>query len=318
MPHVLLIVWPHLLVIAALVAVLWLLLRLSGAKLRLARLRQLHCSERGGVQSLSFVLTLPLFIMILMGIVQASQIMIAQIVVEYAAIAAARSAIVWIPAELEPSLEQENGIGELVLGEDESFAGEGQTWYVNADQRSPKFRRIKLAAAMACMPIAPSRTIERDRSHPDNDAYDSIRAAYFSIAPTSAANNLRTEERLEHKLAYSLTNTLVDIQVIHPGREPPLAFYGIRDRFQEFAPNEIGWQDQINVQVVHRLALLPGPGRMLSKAVSQPDGTRDRIAEGIQHEDGEYFWPLFAYATLGNEGEKPVYRYDHQLFGQPY
>ncbi|MEX1222979.1 MAG: TadE family protein [Pirellulales bacterium] len=318
MPHVLLIVWPHLLVIAALAVVLWLLVKASGARLHLARLRDLHRGERGGVQSLSFVLTLPLFIMILMGIVQASQIMIAQVVMEYAAVAAVRSAIVWIPAQLEPSLEEENGIGDLVLVADEGFAGEGQTWYVNADESSPKYRRIKLAAAMACMPIAPSRTIEFDQSHPDNAAYQAIRAAYFSLAPTSAAENLRTEARLEHKLAYSLTNTLVDISIFHKGNEPPLAFYGLPDRVEEFAPNEVGWQDQITVQVVHRLALLPGPGRMLSKVVSRPDGTRDRVAEGIEHADGEYFWPLFAYASLGNEGEKPVYRYDHQLFGQPY
>ena len=63
----------------------------------------------GQRQSLSFVLTLPFFIMILLFIVQVSQLMIGQIVVEYAAFAAARAAAVWIPAydtsaagEIEP------------------------------------------------------------------------------------------------------------------------------------------------------------------------------------------------------------------------
>jgi len=66
--------------------------------LLLCRLRRLHRDEAGNVQSLSFVLTLPIFIMLMMLIVQASQLMIGQVVVEYAAVAAARSAIVWIPA----------------------------------------------------------------------------------------------------------------------------------------------------------------------------------------------------------------------------
>ena len=52
------------------------------------------------MQSLSFVLTLPLFIMVMMMIVQVSQLMIGMVVVHYAAFAAARSAAVWIPAAM--------------------------------------------------------------------------------------------------------------------------------------------------------------------------------------------------------------------------
>ena len=44
----------------------------------------------GSVQTLSFVLTLPIFIMVMMLIVQVSQLMIGLIVVHYAAYAAAR------------------------------------------------------------------------------------------------------------------------------------------------------------------------------------------------------------------------------------
>ena len=72
----------------------------SRAQLRLGRLFKLHRDEVGSVQSLSFVLTLPLFIMIMMMIVQVSQLMIGTVVVHYAAFAAARSAAVWIPAAM--------------------------------------------------------------------------------------------------------------------------------------------------------------------------------------------------------------------------
>ena len=62
-----------------------LLAGLSRARLELGRLRQLHADQRGSAQSLSFVLTLPLFIMVLLFIVQVSQLMIGKVVVEYAA-----------------------------------------------------------------------------------------------------------------------------------------------------------------------------------------------------------------------------------------
>ena len=80
------------------------MVRLSGLRPRLGRLRRLHRDQAGSVQSLSFVLTLPLFVMVMMLIVQVSQLMIGLIVVHYAAYAAARSAVVWIPANL-PSPE---------------------------------------------------------------------------------------------------------------------------------------------------------------------------------------------------------------------
>src|SRR5262245_60680206 len=70
---------------------------------------QLHADERGSVQSLSFVITAPIFIMLMMLAVQITQLMIGEIVVNYAAYAAARSATVFIPARIErPMIELEN------------------------------------------------------------------------------------------------------------------------------------------------------------------------------------------------------------------
>ena len=93
---------PWLALLAGAFALVALLLRINGSRIRLRRLWSLHRDESGSAQSLSFVLTLPLFVMVMLFIVQVSQLMIGTIVVHYAAFATARSAIVWIPAEMEP------------------------------------------------------------------------------------------------------------------------------------------------------------------------------------------------------------------------
>src|SRR4051812_39865065 len=91
---------PWLAILLILFLAAWVLVRFSRAHLRLGRLFELHRDEVGSVQSLSFVITLPLFIVVMMLIVQVSQLMIGTIVVHYAAFAAARSAAVWIPAAM--------------------------------------------------------------------------------------------------------------------------------------------------------------------------------------------------------------------------
>ena len=91
---------PWLALLLAGFACAYLLVRLNRSRLELGRLARLHRDQAGGVQSLSFVLTLPVFVIVMLFIVQVSQLMIGTIVVHYAAFAAARSAVVWIPARL--------------------------------------------------------------------------------------------------------------------------------------------------------------------------------------------------------------------------
>ena len=64
---------PWLVLLLVLILAAWALLRFSRVQLRLGRLLELHRDEVGSVQSLSFVLTLPLFIMIMMMIVDPPQ-----------------------------------------------------------------------------------------------------------------------------------------------------------------------------------------------------------------------------------------------------
>ena len=112
---------------------------------------RLHRDETGAVQSLSFVLTLPLFVMVMLFIVQLSQITIGRLAVEYAAMAAARSAAVWIPANMGDTFEAENRISSYVdLGE--TIDDEGQTYRrYRVEPGSPKVEKVRLAAAMALM-----------------------------------------------------------------------------------------------------------------------------------------------------------------------
>ena len=91
---------PWLALLLMLILAAWALLRFSRVQLRLGRLLNLHRDQTGSVQSLSFVLALPLFIFVMLMIVQVSQLMIGVVVVHYAAFAAARSAAVWIPAAM--------------------------------------------------------------------------------------------------------------------------------------------------------------------------------------------------------------------------
>ncbi|MES2789112.1 MAG: hypothetical protein V4719_05785 [Planctomycetota bacterium] len=77
-----------------------LLLQVCGGRCDWRRLRRLQKSEEGAVQSLSLVLTLPVFLLLVLFIVQVTQIMVGIMMVNYAAFAAARSASVWIPSDV--------------------------------------------------------------------------------------------------------------------------------------------------------------------------------------------------------------------------
>jgi hypothetical protein len=299
--------------------------RLSGGSLRLSRLRRLHRCEKGGVQSLSFVLTLPLFIMILMFIVQLSQLTIAKVVVENAALTTARSAMVWIPANLSDDggvPEHENQIGPYLQWQ-RTKPGPDATDYdvYTIVPDGKKFSKLHFAAAMACMSICPSRDMEITNRHPSSeDAAQSILRAYNAYVPAST-NNGRIPRRLANKLAYALDSTKISVEIHHRSTEPPLTWHDVGPYRNEFTPNEVGWQDQLVVTVEHDFALLPGPGRILARLASARPGTtrsqsyssssgqRDAVAERIETPRGIYVYPISATARLSNEGEKPILPY---------
>jgi hypothetical protein len=318
---------PWLGLLAALVGCAWLVVRLAGGRIELSRLRRLHGDQEGGVQSLSFVLTMPFFVMVLMMIVQVSQLMIGMVVVHYAALAAARSAIVWIPANTGAELENQistgytddPGISGQVVPETDPTAADygpgqgGMTYLVDtgtpASPASPKSAKILSAAVLGCMPIAPSRNLNLSLPAGGQAMAQTLQAAYGSMVSSSASNGA-INGRIANKLAYAFAATKVEVRFYHPNFEPPLVCYN--PPLGEFQPNELGWQDQVTVKVTHQYALLPGPGRLLAWIIRNPDGslTNDTVAQSIQQVGGVYVYPLTAEATLGNEGEKPVLPYE--------
>jgi hypothetical protein len=285
---------PYFLAIAIAVALLRLLVALSGARFQLSALKHLARDERGAVQSLSFVLTVPLFIMVLMFIVQLTQITIARLVVEYAAFAATRSAIVWIPANVD--VESANRIGIRNYERDR-----GNFAVYEIVPVGTKANRIRLAAAMACMPICPSRAQRAIGPPPPGQLVDALYSAYVAGSEVNRPARWRV---IRNKAEYALNRTRVEIEVEHPPSlsEPPLYWYWPSD---EFLPDEIGWRDGVSVTVYHDFALLPGPGRLLAQAVER----RDRVAERVVRRGGTWTYTLSATMTMQNEGQKSVRRY---------
>jgi hypothetical protein len=306
--------FPWLAVLAASVLVATGLVRLNPRQARSRGLRRLHRDEAGGVQSLSFVLTLPLFVMVLLLIVQVSQLMIGTIIVHYAAFAGARSALVWIPAVL--GSEGANCISSYApdpnatdqTPPDANAPGPGGMTYVVTPEGA-KYNKIFTAAVLACMPICPSRDLGIVLPPQAAATAAILQTAYAALAPGSAANS-RIDKRLQNKLAYAMGNTTVEIRFYHKNAEPPLTTWGKAEDVGEFYFNELGWQDLITVTVKHNLALLPGPGRLLARFAPGPSGV-DQVSSQISQNGNVYVYPLVASATLGNEGEKPVVSYGY-------
>jgi hypothetical protein len=311
---------PWLVALVALVVVAYLLVRINRARPDWRRLAALHREETGGVQSLAFVLTLPLFMMVMLFIVQVSQLMIAIGVVHYAAYAAARAATVWTPAAVAP-FEPENCLSSYVVDtqannqfpvldpNDPNYGpSEGGVTYFVAPG-SPKYNKILAAAVMACMPISPSRDLPAATTADSQGTTLSpaiIKAVYASMA-TSSQSNSRVPARLDNKLAYAAANTALEVRFYHSNQEPPLVTYLLPDDPAQFRAHEMGWQDQITVKVHYNLALLPGVGRVLAGHVF---GRQDGI-EGTPGPGGVYQYPLEAAISMGNEGERSVVRYGY-------
>lgn len=183
-----------------------LLVQFCGGRCDWRRLRRLGRGEEGAVQSLSLVLTLPVFLLLILFIVQITQIMIGIMMVNYAAFAAARAASVWIPADVStdmtfydppfdnPSINVNvasidqvvnlivprgamnvgatQGLLEpanVVAGSvDGSALPAGGSATVNAQNGagSYKYQKVKMAAVIPCLTISPSRSVGVDSQLP--------------------------------------------------------------------------------------------------------------------------------------------------------
>ena len=270
---------------------------------------QLHADERGSVQSLSFVITAPIFIMLMMLAVQITQLMIGEIIVNYAAFSAARSASVYIPARIErPMIELENWLNLRQMAGHE---------FDTSITFSPKLCAIHRAAALACLPIAPSRDLGK------GDITETVTQAIisaFNAYSSSGQSNKRLPKRLANKWAYAREATAVEVSTFHRRfgtsqssyqNEPPLWDSNPLNIEAYYKPTEVGWRDEITVKVTHNFALLPGPGRLLARTTgTDPNSAANRI----QTRSGVYYVPISASATMVPAGEKSIAPYIHQPY----
>lgn len=324
--------FPSLIALALAFAMLSGLLRISsrGCTLRqvVSRLRHLHRCEQGAVQSLSFVLTLPFFIVICMFIVQVSQLMIGVMVVHYAAYAAARSAIVWIPAAVDDFAE--NKLDSPITTESPVvLTGDGSLVRENF-----KYRKIFEAASLACAPISPSRDVGFALNDLSQGPAFVMQDLYASLAPESQQNT-RIPDRIQHKLAYSFRNTAVRVEFLDKNtlrgptynprmlvRDPDtgqIVRDGSGQVVRAWDPHEVGWEDPVEVLVTHEFALLPGPGRVLAKYLVRNTNQPDRVAERIDTRatatrERLYTTSIVASAMLTNEGFKSVIPYEQDSY----
>lgn len=175
-----------------------LLVQFCGTRIDWRRLRRLNRGEEGSVQSLSLVLTLPVFLMLVLFIVQITQIMVGIMMVNYAAFAAARAASVWIPSDVttdasfadppfdNPQIDVDftaySTVGDRVIPRGATNNGSLQgllepanvvagivdgsalqgggyaTIDANSGAGSFKYQKVMLAGIIPCLTISPSRT----------------------------------------------------------------------------------------------------------------------------------------------------------------
>ncbi len=290
-----------------------------------SRVALLWRDERGSVQSLSFVLTLPFLVLVILFIVQVAQLMVATIVVHYGAFAAARAALVWIPANVGAS-ESENRLGIVqidpmrwdqdlpILDSQDPLFGpsEGGVWY-RVEPIGPKYQKIASAAVLACASISPSSQLPFPRSGRasliNTTVFDS---AYRALVPSAAANP-QVSQRLRNKLEYASEATDVEIYFFHPNSEPPLVSWDLPPDPNQFYSNEVGWQDPIVVTVRYKVALMPTIGKILARPAALVTG-RDRVSSAVEPWGGIFVYPISATIMLGNEGDIPRYSYPETIW----
>jgi hypothetical protein len=267
-----------------------------------SRLRRLSSDERGGVQSLAFVMAFPVFLLVVLFVVQLAQLMIGVAVVHYASFATARAASVWIPAE--GSDYWASGGGDATE-QDELAPGisAGNTWTLSQDMvgqlASRKCSKVWTAAVLGCVPIAPSRSIAA-ASNPTltTPIATSLTLLVQSLHP-SLARSSQLPRRISNKVTYSSANTFVDLRFLDrssaAGATGIATYNPVGHPLVPYLASEVGWQDPVEVTVRHRFALMPGPARWLAKGVANSDGRI--VADG-----GVYKTTLSATTTMTVEG----------------
>ena len=275
--------------------------------------------------------------MIVLFIVQVSQLMISITVVHYAAFAAARAASVWLPTEMPAEPANQIAPSAIVVTYPNWTT---PTLNYNAGGGVPSWKCQKnwSAAAIACIPISHSHQyLTASAAQQSNSNMAGMTAALYQALVPKSAGNLQIPNRIRNTTAYACEHTWFTISgsdmsqnsvngptynpLNHTSPTDPLSPEFNYPNQWQFRSNEIGWQDPMTVQVSHRFALLTGPGRFLSPGkflstkLTPADGTPDKVSHRIQiwdknahpsYAESVYYTVLSATATIINEGMKSI------------
>jgi hypothetical protein len=230
--------------------------------------------------------------MIVMFIVQVSQLMIGIMGVHYATFAAARAAIVWTPAriaggsmneaeeienELQPPLDDQTPLNLTFTGSGTDFEGSGA-------YPSHKLEKILGAAALAIAPVSPSRPTVEPIDCPQCGVQPWAVQAMYQQLVSSAQGTTNIPQRLLNKLSYAYWNTRVELAFFDkntlegPTYNPRqlILFDGLPQRneegewIREWVPHEIGWQDPLRLTETANATMSRRVFRFAAAAMTSP------------------------------------------------
>ena len=228
--------------------------------------RALLLTDRDGTAMIEFVLVFPILLFFILLLTQATMAMGGNLFVHYAAYAAARTAIVQIPA-------------------DDSATGEGPDIYIQGSG-NVKCDLIRRAAVFAVVPAC-GRSTQAPASGLDVNAYisglTSFYQAYNKQPPAWITNGV-----LADRLRYADANTTIQVYHIDSPANPNDAQSGlVLTPCAQGVPYTFGPKDPVTVEVTHKLNLAVPYVRALFAQARQGDSM---------------YKTLTAQYTLNNEG----------------
>ena len=277
----------------------WLTRKVLG-NFRLARVRRFHGEESGASYALPYMLTFPIFILIMACFIQATLILMAKIGTVYAAHSACRTYIVW------------------------QSAGQGASVPIIGDFDYPKYK-AKRAATMAMVPFASSFEQHRTNLYP---TFPIDVGAVFGdgdgIMPSTAANLLTYVDREAYLRMYrrTLANANKEEQgagtftsdIILNRKQGSTDQY-IKNKYlyaaaatRVYTPEDmVKWNGDLEVKVKYRMPfLIPGTARFLG-------GTRYALYEWFGL-GGTFYRDIESTAKMPAEAAKT----DDGKVGIPY
>ena len=242
-------------------------LRAVSADVRKASVKQ-RLSDDSGVAMVEFVLVTPILLIVTLLLIQTMLVFTGLFYVQYAAFAAARTAIVQIPtASTEP-------INEFMPSEG-----------------SDKFDAIRSAAVLGVLPVSGRES----GSSVASSALVSGVGEVFAAQGRSEPNWV--DELLGQRLNYAVNHTEITLQRVHPGENVESVRFEPVDAYTFFSPKEA-----IAVVVRHEFALtVPLASRVFS-AVGE-SGTYSPAGRSGDSPGPPGQWTLIeSRAILTNEG----------------